>query len=252
MSSCSSRLGVLGLCACLSVPAAAQEAYPTRGLNMITNSANGVGNTIVVDNGAADGQSHTILSGVRNGIGNQVLVRPQSGCLLDLPGLSAHASDFGARPCDPLMGLRYTGKDNRFYSQTTYSQEWQCTLYWCPRTWLWYRYDRNSDSYLPLVLDREFDRFPPAVPFSTPGRSVGPMQREPEEPLSIPATPRRTPIAPAPDSGAPMQPAFGVTPGNPGAQPQAAMPSTVPPGFAMPSTNFTLPPLPSPPKLPSR
>jgi hypothetical protein len=256
MTSYSSRLGVLGLCACLSASAAAQEAFPTRGLNLITNSGNGVGNTIVVDNGGADGL--TILSGVRNGIGNRVLVRPQSGCVLDLPGLSSRAPDFGACPYDPLTGLGYKGKDNRFYSQTAYSRERRCTVYWCPRTWLWYRYDGGSDSYLPLVLDREFDMYPPAVPFSTPGQSVEPLRRETEEPMSFPVTPGRAAVAPSPGSGPPTQPAPPVTPGpvgppgNPGARPQPAVPTAAPANFAMPPTNFTLPPLPSPPQLPSR
>ena len=42
---------------------------------VITGSANGVGNSIVVDNGKSSGK--TILRNVRNGIGNSITVTPK-------------------------------------------------------------------------------------------------------------------------------------------------------------------------------
>jgi hypothetical protein len=49
----------------------------------IVNSANGVGNRIVVNNGGASGV--TVLQNVRNGVGNTVIVTP-SGPVIERPG----------------------------------------------------------------------------------------------------------------------------------------------------------------------
>jgi hypothetical protein len=49
---------------------------------VITNSGNGVGNRIVVNNGGAPGV--TILGNVRNGVGNSIIVTP-SGPVIELP-----------------------------------------------------------------------------------------------------------------------------------------------------------------------
>jgi len=58
-----------------------RQAAPAGGTTTITDSANGIGNSIVVNNGGNPGV--TILRNVRNGIGNTVTVTP-AGPVIDL------------------------------------------------------------------------------------------------------------------------------------------------------------------------
>jgi hypothetical protein len=56
------------------VPAVPPLNEPARRLNVLRNSGNGYGNTIIVDNGTSGGNGVTIVDNVRNGIGNKLIV----------------------------------------------------------------------------------------------------------------------------------------------------------------------------------
>lgn len=44
-------------------------------------------------------------------------------------------------------GLCYRGKDNRFWTRSMYSADAGCTVYYDPRTTLWFRYDGRTDTF---------------------------------------------------------------------------------------------------------
>jgi hypothetical protein len=116
----------------------AQTTSPRKGsTTIISNSGNGIGNTIIVS--GADKASVKILNS-RNGLGNQILV--QGGKVID------------------LNKLRYPGKNKRFWTKQKWDRELATNLYWCPTTNLWFRYHGADDSYRPAVevLRRETDR----------------------------------------------------------------------------------------------
>lgn len=173
-------------------------------LNVISSAGNGVGNRIVVDNGGQPGESLTILSGVRHGYGNVLLIRP-AGKLADIPG------------------LYYRGKANGFWTQRAYSRQHQCQVYWDPVSWMWYTYHAQEDCYLPVgmkpeaipALARRVGRVFPTLPVP-PVAGVIPMPPQPTAPVPVappatapePAPVEQPPVAstPAPTAEPPAQP----------------------------------------------
>ncbi|MDB5307602.1 MAG: hypothetical protein JWO38_1804 [Gemmataceae bacterium] len=109
---------------------------------MIAGSANGVGNRIVVDNDGAPGV--TVLRNVRNGVGNSVTVTP-AGPVFDL---SPRAG--AVRPA-----VEYKGRATKFWTRKVYSEDLGYTMYWCPKTEWWFRYDKKADVYRPIPGDSD-------------------------------------------------------------------------------------------------
>ncbi|OWK43662.1 hypothetical protein [Fimbriiglobus ruber] len=101
---------------------------------VITGSANGVGNKIVVDNDGTPGV--TILKDVRNGVGNSVTVTP-AGPVVNLPP---------DRPQPP----EHSGRGPSFWTKKAFSQTLGCNLYWSPKDKAWYRYDKADGKYRPV------------------------------------------------------------------------------------------------------
>jgi hypothetical protein len=44
----------------------------------------------------------------------------------------------------------YQGKAHPFWSQKVFSDTYDCNLYWCPKTKLWFRYVADDDAYRPV------------------------------------------------------------------------------------------------------
>lgn len=112
-----------------------QEEPPLRQLesprssNRLSGVANGLGNTIIIDNG--NGSSKTVLENSRNGTGNRIVIQ-DGQVVTDLSPLQ--------RPrCD-----RAQFGDIKFYSPMHHT-----TLYWNPRTLSWYRFDTDQGDYVP-------------------------------------------------------------------------------------------------------
>jgi hypothetical protein len=115
------------------VRAPAKEGSTT----VITGSANGIGNRIVVDNGGTPGV--TIIQNVRNGVGNSVIVTPK-GPVIDLSEKARLAPT-----------VEYKGRATKFWSRKVFSETMDCNLYWCPKTQWWFKYDNKDDVYRPLA-----------------------------------------------------------------------------------------------------
>lgn len=106
-------------------------------MNLIENSGNGIGNSIIID-GSAPGT--TVIKNSRNGIGNTLRVTPE-GPVIDL----------SAKPAVKLDMNRYKGKDAKFWSKKVHSDALRCDLFWCPKAELWFKYDKFADLYLPVT-----------------------------------------------------------------------------------------------------
>ncbi len=160
-----------------------RNSSPTgRSTNVITGTGNGFGNRIIVDGGAS---GVTILKNVRNGIGNELFLNPDD-LLLDLdlwPGLKpigpkplpaapAVIPPADANPAPPVVEPipalpppgpaepnvavpvappSYKGKANPFWTSKAFNDTYDCNLYWCPTTKLWFRYSGESDTYQPVA-----------------------------------------------------------------------------------------------------
>jgi len=95
--------------------------------------ANGRGNQILVEN---DGErSTTVIQNARNGVGNRIVVVDGQVVtdLSDAPPLLKDAASVG--------------------SLSFYSPLHGCTLYWNPRTLSWCRYDKAREQYVPVQWD---------------------------------------------------------------------------------------------------
>jgi hypothetical protein len=101
--------------------------------NVINNSGNGFGNTIVIGNNG--GSSSTVITNTRNGIGNRVMI------LNDGKGVVLQDS-----PC-------YFGKSNAFWSTKVYCDKAGVDVFFCPKTNDWYRYLPTEDVYRPVPND---------------------------------------------------------------------------------------------------
>jgi hypothetical protein len=121
-----------------------RDGAPAGSTTTITNSANGVGNHIVVDNGGSPGV--TILRNVRNGVGNSVTVTPE-GPVIDLTPKNL-APRPGAAPTRPAV--EYKGRGTKFWTKKVFSTAYGCNLFWCPKTRWWFAYDKSTDTYKPV------------------------------------------------------------------------------------------------------
>jgi len=153
--------------------------------NVVTGSGNGFGNKVVVSGGAG---GVTIVKNARNGIGNQLLTDPDD-LLLDLDALlgnlkpvlpvvpqgqpnpappipvipqgepNAQAAPPAVAPApvpvlpppaDQAAPPSYKGKASPFWTQKTFSDAYDCNLYWSPASKLWFRYGSDDDTYRPV------------------------------------------------------------------------------------------------------
>jgi hypothetical protein len=57
-------------------------------------------------------------------------------------------------PADPngTAAPSYKGKDSPFWSTKQFSDQYDCNLYWCPTTRLWFRYGAEDDTYRPVPV----------------------------------------------------------------------------------------------------
>jgi hypothetical protein len=130
-----------------------QHGPTHRSLNVVTGSGNGVGNTIVVDNGSGGGL--TVVRNARNGIGNR-LILDSDDWLLDLtpprldPPVVTPPAVAAASPTEPLRDPVYNGRATKFWTQKIWSDSYDCNLYWCPTHAKWFRYHREDDAYRPV------------------------------------------------------------------------------------------------------
>lgn len=113
------------------------QTAPAGSATTITDSANGVGNQIVVDNGGAPGV--TVLRNVRNGVGNSVTVTPD-GPVIELP----------PRDPAPRPPVEYKGRATKFWTTKVFSPTHGRPLYWCPKTRWWFAYDKGTDTFRPV------------------------------------------------------------------------------------------------------
>ena len=44
----------------------------------------------------------------------------------------------------------YKGKASPFWTKKMFSDAYDCNLYWCPTTKLWFRYAADDDTYRPV------------------------------------------------------------------------------------------------------
>lgn len=152
-----------------------QAGTPGRSTNVVTNSGNGFGNTIVVGGGGG----LTVVSGSRNGVGNRLVVDPTDLLLdldLDFPDLKLPPRQAPApvppaanpeavpvapppaevRPEPPLV----RGRATEFWTARAFSDAHDCNLYWHPAARTWYRYHADDDTYRPAPNPPA----PPAAP----------------------------------------------------------------------------------------
>jgi hypothetical protein len=137
--------------------------------NLITGSGNGFGNRIVVDGGVG---GTTIIKNARNGIGNHLILNPND-LVIDVDAIIAGVKPVipvippaVAPPADPAVAPApvpvappsYKGKASPFWTKKAFSDDYDCNLYWCPTTKLWFRYTAEDDTYRPVATQ------PPAPP----------------------------------------------------------------------------------------
>jgi hypothetical protein len=171
-------LGVAALVAALGGAATAQDGVKViktgdgKNLNVISNSGNGQGNSIIVNGDGSGGT--TIINGYPNGVGNKIIIDGKE--VIDQPGvidpnwkMPADINQFipanvrpwmdpgVARPWLPEANtvpapgaVVYKGKANPFYQFTVFSPEMNCQLYWDARTLRFFRYVEAEDSYRPV------------------------------------------------------------------------------------------------------
>ena len=146
-----------------------QPGRTGRSTGVITGSGNGVGNTIVVDNGPGGGV--TVVRNTRNGIGNRLILGPDDEIIelprcapkpapadtmvqpkmppadpiLDPPAAPARPGD--APAAVPAAPVTYKGKANPFWTKKAFSEAHDCNLYWSPADQTWFRYHAEDDVY---------------------------------------------------------------------------------------------------------
>ena len=183
-------------------PAGGVNVRGTRSTNVVTNSGNGFGNTIVVSNGSGGG-GVTVVRNARNGVGNRLIVDPDD-LLLDadelgldgIPGLDLLPVPFKPAPADPVVAPKmpadplldpaagaipapaavrvYKGKANPFWEKKAWSDAHDCNLYWSPADKAWFRYSSEDDVYRPV---------PPATAPAPPAAPAAPVPDGPELPV---------------------------------------------------------------------
>jgi hypothetical protein len=154
--------------------------------NLITGSGNGVGNRIVVSGGAG---GTTIVQNSRNGIGNQLITDPND-VLIDVDALLAGLKPGIVNPVVPAVPVippaapvapaippavapvpvapapapldpkpvaqdtmpSYKGKASPFWTKKAFSDAYDCNIYWCPTTKMWFRYGAEDDTYRPVPV----------------------------------------------------------------------------------------------------
>jgi hypothetical protein len=137
--------------------------------NLITGSGNGFGNKIVVSGGAG---GVTVVQNARNGVGNRLILDPDD-LLIDLDAILGKSQPLPVMPkiapADPVMPPAvapapapaepkmepaappsYRGKASPFWTKKAFSDAYDCNLYWCPTTKLWFRYGAEDDTYRPV------------------------------------------------------------------------------------------------------
>lgn len=104
-----------------------QPVLPKTG-TVVRGLGNGVGNVIIVD-----GNSQTVITGSRWGVGNRLMVVNPGG--------------------DIVLGgeLLYRGRDNPFWTRRHWDAKLGEWLYWDNRTWLWFRYHAADDVFRPVL-----------------------------------------------------------------------------------------------------
>jgi len=82
--------------------------------------------------------------------GGRTVINSGNGSNVTVIGNPAGTQVFGGG------GLCYKGRDNRFWSRSMYSQQLGTTVYYDPRTTLWFRYCDRTDVYR-LAPEIDFD-----------------------------------------------------------------------------------------------
>ena len=125
--------------------------------NLVTGSGNGFGNRVVVSGGGGT----TVVQNSRNGIGNR-LILDADDLLIDLDALLAAPKPAVPKPAvappptpvepkaEPAAPPSYKGKASPFWTKKSFSDAYDCNLYWCPTTKLWFRYAADDDTYRPV------------------------------------------------------------------------------------------------------
>jgi hypothetical protein len=154
--------------------------------NVVTGSGNGFGNRIVVSGGAG---GTTIVQNSRNGIGNRLITNPND-VLIDVDALLAGLMPGGVTPVAPAVPAvpvvppaapaapavppvvaptpvapapadpkpvadtmpSYKGKASPFWTKKMFSDTYDCNIYWCPTTKMWFRYGAEDDTYRPVPV----------------------------------------------------------------------------------------------------
>ena len=150
--------------------------------SVVTGSGNGVGNRIVVSGGAG---GTTIVQNSRNGIGNRLITNPDD-VLIDVDALIAGLKPLGVKPVAPGVPVvpvippaapvapavpvvvapapgdpkpvaqdtmpSYKGKASPFWTKKAFSDAYDCNIYWCPTTKMWFRYGAEDDTYRPVPV----------------------------------------------------------------------------------------------------
>jgi hypothetical protein len=145
-------------------------------MNVVSGSGNGVGNKIVVSNGPGSG-GVTVVQNSRNGVGNTILVNPNDLVIEDplVPIPPVQVQPIPANPVPPVQPMAgnppaansgpagpaaqpnapqllvYKGKANTFWTKKTFSETHDCNLYWSPADKLWFRYNKDDDTYRPVL-----------------------------------------------------------------------------------------------------
>ena len=116
---------------------------------VIENAGNGVGNTIVTENGGPGGGT-TVIRNARNGFGNRVIIQNGGRCVelgsCPPPDVGGVGAGFDWRDFVPMdrPTLNWTAR--------RYDRNLGCWMYWSPRDFGWYWYDATRTAYRPWYV----------------------------------------------------------------------------------------------------
>lgn len=133
------------------VPEPADPVMP-KATNVIENTGNGVGNSIMVENDGLPGGSTTIIRNVRNGFGNRVII--QNGGAGIVLGNAPMPAVMPAMPGVPFDWRAYVpGNRARLdWTERRWSTPLGCWLYLGNTDSQWYFYDSDQFVYRPWYV----------------------------------------------------------------------------------------------------
>jgi hypothetical protein len=136
------------------------------GVTVVQNARNGWGNQLIVDPADTLIDIDDLLStlpGMKFAVpAPAAQPKPVNPMIPPADALGAPVPNPAANPApgNPIVGpavnpppgnpASYKGKNSPFWTKKAFSDAYDCNVYWCPTTKLWFRYGSDDDTYRPV------------------------------------------------------------------------------------------------------